>query len=66
MTDGLTFNPKWDGNPATYLNGKLRILTDRRGFGIVPTETEMKHLKTLKTQIAIDNAILGIINNRWG
>ena len=51
MTDGLTFNPKWDGNPATYLNGKLRILTDRRGFGIVPTETEM--LKRIQMNFSI-------------
>lgn len=62
----LSFNPKWTGNPATYLKGKLAILTDPRGFCITPTEAEMEHLKTLKTQIAIDNAIFTIIDKRWG
>ena len=66
MIEGATYNPRWNGNAKKYLEGKLKILTDPRGFGITPTEREMEHLKTLKTQVAIDNAILGIINNRWG
>ncbi len=64
--DGATYNPKWTGNAKKYLEAKLKILMDKRGFCITPTEDEMAHLKTLKTQVAIDNAILGIINNRWG
>lgn len=45
---------------------KLDILMDTRGFCITPTESEMTHLKTLKTQTAIDNAIQSIIDRRWG
>jgi hypothetical protein len=66
MLDGATYNPKWNGNAKKYLEGKLNILMDRQGFCITPTESEMNHLKSLKTQTEIDNAILTIINNRWG
>lgn len=52
-------------NPEQYIEAKLKILTDPRAFGITPTDEEMEHLKTLKTQVAIDNAILSIINRRW-
>ena len=60
---GSTYNPKWK-NAEQYLEGKLKILND--GFRIVPTEMEMKHLKSLKTQTQIDNAILTIIDRRYG
>ena len=65
MLEGSTYNPKWNGNAQKYLEGKLKILTDPRGFCITPTESEMTHLKTLKTQSEIDSAIITIINNRW-
>lgn len=65
MIEGATYNPTWKGNAQKYLEGKLKILTDPRAFGITPTEREMEHLKSLTTQAAIDNAILGIINSRW-
>jgi hypothetical protein len=65
MLEGSTYNPKWNGNASKYLEGKLKILMDSRGFGIIPTEREMDHLKTLKTQSEIDRAIITIINNRW-
>jgi hypothetical protein len=65
MLEGSTYNPKWNGNPTKYLEGKLKILMDPRGFGITPTKREMEHLQTLTTQTEIDNAILTIINNRW-
>ena len=52
-------------NPEQYLEAKLKILTDPRAFGIQPTYEERQHLKTLKTQVAIDNAIISIINRRW-
>jgi hypothetical protein len=52
-------------NPEQYLKAKLKILTDPRSFGITPTEQEMEHLRTLKTQLQIDNAILSIIDRRW-
>lgn len=49
--------------PKKYIEQKLKIL--RRDFYIEPTEEEIVHLSTLTTQIAIDNAILSIINRRW-
>lgn len=49
--------------PEKYVKAKLKIL--RRDFYIEPTEVEIKHLNELKTQVSIDNAILGIINNHW-
>lgn len=52
--------------PEQYLKAKLKILTDHRSFGIQPTEEELAHLSTLKTQVQIDNAILSIIDRRWG
>lgn len=66
MLDGATYNPRWTGNPKKYLDGKLAILTDPRGFCIQPTEQELTYLKTLKTQVEIDNGILQVINNHWG
>ena len=49
--------------PKKYLTAKLKILS--RDFKLTPTETELEHLRTLTTQIAIDNAILSIINRHW-
>ena len=46
-----------------YVKDKLRIL--KRDFYIEATYEEVSHLKTLKTQTAIDNAILSIINRHW-
>jgi len=66
MFEEPSYNPRWNGNAKKYLEAKLRILTDKRGFDITPTRTEMEHLKTLKTQTQIDNAILSIIDRRWG
>jgi hypothetical protein len=50
--------------PEKYLKAKLRILN--RDFCVHPTEEEIAHLNTLKTQIHIDNAIISIIDRRWG
>ena len=55
-------SPKFT-TPEKYLKDKLKILN--RDFCIRPTETEIAHLKTLTTQISIDNAILNIINHSW-
>jgi hypothetical protein len=65
MLEGSTYNPHWKGDAQKYLEGKLKILMDHRGFGITPTESEMEHLQTLTTQSEIDRAIITIINNRW-
>lgn len=66
MPDDVSYSPKWNGNPQKYLTAKLCILEDPRGFGIHPTEEELEHLRTLKTQVQIDNAIWTIIERRWG
>lgn len=66
MLDDVSYNPKWKGDPQKYIDAKLKILEDPRGFGIHPTKKEVEHLRTLKTQTSIDNAIWTIINNRWG
>lgn len=50
--------------PAQYLQAKLKILS--RDFKITPTETELEHLRTLTTEISIDNAILSVIARHWG
>ena len=62
MIDGGTYNPKWNGDPAKYLQGKLKIL---KHFCIAPTKEELAHLQTLTTQSKIDNGIVNIINNRF-
>ena len=61
MLEGATYNPKWHNDPKEYLDAKLEILVG--DFRITPTESEMAHLQTLKTQIAIDQAILALILN---
>ena len=53
-------------NPEQYIKAKVKILSDPRGFNITPTDEEMAHLRTLKTQFQIDNAIMTIIDRRWG
>lgn len=50
--------------PQQYLKAKLKILS--RDFHITPTETELTHLRTLTTEISIDNAILSVIAHHWG
>ena len=49
--------------PKQYAEEKIKIL--ERDFYITPTDAEILHLKTLKTQTAIDNAVLSIINHHW-
>jgi hypothetical protein len=55
-------SPKFT-TPEKYIKAKLKIL--RRDFCVRPTEEEIAHLKTLTTEIGIDNACLGIINRHW-
>lgn len=61
-TDRNAHSPAFK-NPEKYIEAKIKIL--KRDFRIGPTEAEIEHLKTLKTQTAIDNAILSIINHHW-
>ena len=55
-------SPKFT-TPEKYVKDKLKILS--RDFCIRPTETDLEHLKTLKTQTSIDNAIKSIIDHSW-
>ena len=47
-----------------YLKAKLRIW--KRDFYIEPTDAELEHLQTLKTQTQLDNAFQSLIDRRWG
>ena len=58
-----TYNPIFK-SPKQYLKKKLEILTEH--FCIKPTRDQMIHLQSLKTQIAIDNAILSIMDDYYG
>ena len=62
MLDAAGWLPKWT-TPEKYIEAKVEILT--KDFCITPTKDELAHLKTLKTQISIDNACRTIINNHW-
>ena len=45
-----------------YIKERLKILKD---FYIVPTEEEISHLKTMKTEIGVDVAMRKIIKNHF-
>ena len=64
MDDYITSHSPQFTTPEKYLKAKLKILN--RDFKIEPTETELEHLKTLTTEISIDNAILSVIAHHWG
>lgn len=57
-----SYGPKWT-TPEKYIRAKLKIL--ERDFCIHATQEEEDHLKSLNTQLAIDNAIISIMNSRW-
>lgn len=50
-------------NPEKYIKKKLKML--KRDMYIEPSWKEIEHLRTLKTQVAIDNAIRSIISRHW-
>ena len=50
-------------NPKQYIKAKLKML--RNEMFIQPTEEEIRHLLTLKSDVAIDNAIHSIIDRHW-
>ena len=49
--------------PEKYIKERLLIL--KRDFLIEPTEEELNHLHTLKTEMAIDAAIRKIYESHW-
>ena len=65
-------------NAKQFIEAKLSMLMDPRGFGIKVTETEiahlydiareseMKHWGNLKTEETINRAVRQIINDHWG
>lgn len=50
-------------NPEQYVEAKLHML--RYNMYIEPTKEELEHLRTLKTECAIDNAVHSIIDRHW-
>ena len=50
-------------NPKHYVDQKLKML--RGDMRIQVTDKEVKHLRSLKTEASIDNAVRTIINNHW-
>lgn len=50
-------------NPEQYIKAKLRMLQD--DMYIRPTEEEIKHLYSLKTEGDINNAVHSIIDHHW-
>ena len=57
-----TYNPIFK-TPKQYLKKKLEILSEH--FCITPTQDQMIHLQAMHTQIAIDNAILSIMDDYY-
>ena len=49
--------------PEQYVEDKIEML--REEMYIKPTKEEIEHLKTLKTEVSIDNAIHSIIDRHW-
>lgn len=50
-------------NPKQYVKAKLKML--RNDMFIKPTEEEIEYLYSLKTDVAIDNAVHSIIDRHW-
>lgn len=57
-----TFNPIFN-DPQQYLSKRLEILEDH--FCIQPSEDQLAYLNTLNTKVAIDNAIMSIMDNYY-
>lgn len=49
--------------PGQYVEDKVAML--REEMCINPTSEEIEHLKTLKTEVSIDNAVHSIIDRHW-
>lgn len=49
--------------PEQYVEGKIEMLKEE--MCINPTAEEIEHLKTLKTETSIDNAVHSIIDRHW-
>ncbi len=66
----LTFDDRTGTQPSrkmnlkTYRKWKLKML--RRDFFVDLTEEEIAHAETLKTEAAIDQFCMGILEKRWG
>jgi hypothetical protein len=50
-------------SPKQYVEAKIKMLM--HDMYIRPTEEEVKHLMSLKTPTAIDNAVHSIIDRYW-
>ena len=50
-------------NINSYRKAKLKMLN--RDFRITLTDEELAHVNTLKSEIAIDNFCISVINRHW-
>jgi hypothetical protein len=62
--EGTTTKAPKVASISAYRKAKLKIL--KRDFLISLTATEIERANTLKTEVAIDQFCLGILNSRWG
>ena len=63
MCTDYTSESRFDDMPLDkYIKAKLTILS--RDFAIVLSESEIKHLKSLKSDIQVDNYAHDLINKR--
>lgn len=49
-----------------YIVDKINIMQDKRGFNIKLTESEIKHMKSLKNEIQVDNYAHTLFKKHWG
>lgn len=45
---------------------KMKLKALKNDFCVTLTEEELKHADTLKTEAAVDQFCIGILNKRWG
>ena len=63
LDDRTAFIPQKSMSLKAYRKMKLKMLS--RDFCITLTQKEIDHANSLKSEIAIDNFCISVINNRW-
>ena len=49
-----------------YVIDKIDMMQEKRGFNIRLTESEIKHMKSLKNEIQVDNYARTLFKKHWG
>ena len=49
-----------------YIIDKIDMMQEKRGFNIKLTESEIKHMKSLKNEIQVDNYAHTLFKKHWG